>query len=169
MSAATRKEFELKGIHVLAALLLFFGVTIGVNIAFATFAIRSFPGEDRQSPYQQGLQYNETLDARRVQAALGWRTDIRLTPASDGALLSVSFMDRTGQPLDQLIIDGVMRRPTAGKLDVPLHFVHSSNGLYKASIPRLEHGVWNLRATARDGTNGYVIDERLQWQPSQQR
>ena len=53
MNAATRKQFELKGAHVLTALLMFFGVTIGVNIVFATFAIRSYPGEDRQIPYQQ--------------------------------------------------------------------------------------------------------------------
>ncbi|MEQ1868253.1 MAG: FixH family protein, partial [Micropepsaceae bacterium] len=69
---------ELKGTHVLIALLAFFGVTLAVNIALATYAISSFSGEDVAKPYQQGLDYNKALEARAAQRDLGWSASINL-------------------------------------------------------------------------------------------
>lgn len=168
MNAATRKQFELKGVHVLAALLMFFGVTIGVNIVFATFAIRSYPGEDRQSPYQQGLHYNDTLKAREAQARLGWTITPTLTPAKGGAILLVKTAGANGIALPGLKLDGTLRRPMADKFDTPLHFTAKENGVFQAALPDLAPGLWEFRGEARDGGNVYAIDERLTWQVSTQ-
>lgn len=166
MNAATRKSFELKGAHVLAALLAFFGVTIGVNIAFATFAIRSYPGEDRQSPYQQGLHYNDTLKAREAQARLGWTIKPTLIPAKDGAMLLVKTAGANGIALPELTLDGTLRRPMADKFDTPLHFTAIGDGVFQASLPKLAPGLWELRGEARSSGSVYAIDERLTWQVS---
>jgi nitrogen fixation protein FixH len=168
MSAAARKPFELKGSHVLIIILAFFGVTIGVNIGFATMAVRSFPGEDAQSPYQQGLHYNKMLQARRDQATLGWSSNVAIAPAKDGALLIVTFTDSRKQPVTGLKLDGALRRPASGKYDVPLRFTAGENGRYSASLPAIEPGLWDLRATATGGAHPYDIDERLVWRPSTQ-
>ena len=71
-------HFQVRGWHVLTALLAFFGAIIAVNIAFAVIAVRSFPGEDVRRSYVQGLQYNDTLAERRVQQALGWQASADL-------------------------------------------------------------------------------------------
>jgi nitrogen fixation protein FixH len=168
MSAAVRKPSELKGIHVLIVILCFFGVTIGVNIGFATMAIRSFPGEDAQSPYQQGLHYNQTLQARRAQAALGWTSSVALAEAHKGVALSITFKDSAGRPVEGLTLSGSLRRPTADKYDVPLHFTAAANGVYRADLPAIERGLWDLRAQASGGKHEFDIDERLVWQPSTQ-
>ncbi len=168
MSAAARKPFELKGVHVLIAILCFFGVTIGVNIGFATMAIRSFPGEDAQSPYQQGLHYNQTLRERREQAALGWTSNIALARAQNGVALTVTFKDAAGRPVEGLTLKGSLRRPIADKYDVPVQFTASGNGVYRAELPNIEAGLWDLRAKASGGQHEFDIDERLLWRPSTQ-
>lgn len=168
MNAVTRKPFELKGAHVLTALLMFFGVTIGVNIAFATFAIRSYPGEDRQSPYQQGLHYNETLEARAAQAKLGWTITPALILANDGARLVVTAKASNGKALTNVEIYGTLRRPMADKFDTPLHFIAKGDGVFQADLPNLAPGQWELRGEARSGGNVYAIDQRLIWQVSTQ-
>ena len=168
MNAATRKQFELKGAHVLAALLAFFGVTIGVNIVFATFAIRSYPGEDRQSPYQQGLHYNDAIAARAAQARLGWRLTPSFAAAKDGAILVVTAVDSTGKALTNVQLQGTLRRPMADKYDTPLRFTTSGAGVFRAALPNLAPGLWEFRGEARDDGNAYAIDERLIWQVSTQ-
>jgi hypothetical protein len=48
----------------MAMLLTFFGVVIGVDVAFSVLAVRTFPGEDIRNSYVQGNHYNETLAER---------------------------------------------------------------------------------------------------------
>jgi nitrogen fixation protein FixH len=166
MSTAIRKPFELKGVHVLMALLAFFGVTIGMNVLFAVLAINSFPGEDAQSPYQQGLHYNQTLQARRAQEALGWRSGATIQQGNGGVVLRVTFQDAAGKPLDNLKIDGALRRPTADKFDIPVRLSASGDGLYEAALPGIEIGLWDFRARASDGEHTFDIDRRLVWRSS---
>ena len=68
----------LKGWHVLVMILIFFGITIGVNATFITMALRTHPGEDVPRSYMQGLEYNETLENRRIQSELGWTARFNL-------------------------------------------------------------------------------------------
>lgn len=168
MPAAIRKPFELRGAHVLAALLMFFGVTIGVNIAFAVFAVRSYPGEDRQSPYQQGLRYNDTIKTREAQARLGWTITPSLVPAHDGAALVVTAVGSNGKAISNVEVQGILRRTIADKFDTPLRFTAAGEGVQRAPLPNLAPGVWEFRGEARDGDHVYVIDERLIWQVSTQ-
>lgn len=168
MTAAARKHFELRGVHVLIAMIMFFGVTIGVNIAFATLAIRSFPGEDAQRPYQQGLHYNQTIKAREAQAKLGWRIAPALTEVDHGAVLTLTAIDAANQPLADLDVQGTLRRPIADKFDIPLHFKAKGNGVYEVNLPELAPGLWEFRGQASTGQKSYAIEERLIWRPSTQ-
>ncbi|MDX2274609.1 MAG: FixH family protein [Hyphomonadaceae bacterium] len=146
---------QIKGWHVLALMLAFFGLVITVNIVFAVFAVGSFPGEEGQSPYQQGLRYNETLAERHEQAALGWRASADLEPAgAGGAAVIVTMLSRTGHPLDGLAVDGALRWPTDAARDQELNFTPVGQGRYRAALDALPSGNWRLEARASDAQGG---------------
>ena len=56
----------LKGWHVLAGFLVFFGVDIAVNTVFMVSAYRTFPGEISMTPYEDGIAFNASLRQRRA-------------------------------------------------------------------------------------------------------
>jgi nitrogen fixation protein FixH len=159
--------FVLRGWHVLAAMLAFFGVVIGVNIAFAVIAVRSFPGEDVQRSYLQGLNYNETIAARRAQAALGWQADAALSRDGEDAVLTVDLRARDGAPLDGAALTGALRWPTDSRLDHALIFSALGGGRYVARLGALHDGRWLLRAHAADAAGGALdFDSELTWRAS---
>ena len=159
------KPFELRGWHVLAMLLLFFGAIIGVNVAFAVAAVSTFPGEDVQRSYIQGLHYNQTLAERRAQAQLGWRAGAELTGGPADAQVVVTLHDRAGAPLDSAQVTGELERPTDSRFDHPLRFVRTGPGAYTADATRLLPGRWRLRARATSGAEALDFESELQWRP----
>jgi nitrogen fixation protein FixH len=137
----------LTGRHVLSALLLFFGVVIAVNVAFIVAAVRSFPGEDAQHAYAAGLRFNEFVNARERQSALGWTAVLDTTRAGSVATLRVRMRDRAGAPLRRLELSGDMRRPAHAHDDHALSFKPAAPGLYVAQIPTV-YGAWDVRVRA---------------------
>lgn len=67
---------RITGWHVLIAVVLFFGVVIGVDTVFMVKAYSTFSGEVASNPYEAGLAFNKTLDQRRRETALGWKTGV---------------------------------------------------------------------------------------------
>lgn len=156
--------FELRGGHVLAALLLFFLMIVAVNIGFAIAAVRTFPGEDERRSYTQGLRYNDILAERRAQAAIGWRaqTDLRATPT--GARLIVILKDRQGAPINGAAIEGVLRWPANEDGDRALSFLSVGDGRYTAELEPLTAGRWDLRARATDASGRSLdFEAELTW------
>lgn len=141
------QPFVLRGWHVLASLLAFFGAVIAVNVAFAIAAVRTFPGEDEPHSYVQGLHYNHTLSERHAQAALGWQATARLLSTDRGAAIEVTLATRDGAPVDAAL-EGELERPTDARLDHSLAFERLGAGLYRAEIGPLPPGDWRLRAHA---------------------
>jgi nitrogen fixation protein FixH len=165
MSAA---RFELRGWHVLMAMLAFFGVIIAVNIAFAVIAVESFPGEDVRRSYLQGLQYNQTLAERRAQAALGWRAEADLQQQADGVALQVVMLTREGAPVRGATLAGELEWPTAARLDRTLAFEPAGEGRYIAPLGELQRGRWRLRARAESAEGGALdFEAELIWPPPQ--
>lgn len=133
----------LKGWHVLVMILTFFGVMIGVNATMVTLALRSHPGEDVERSYTQGLNYNETLERRRVQERLGWQATFNLL--DNRLLLQVS--DREGTPLSDLVLSGSMRHPARTGLDCPIAMESMGDGRYQLDLPCDLEGRWRVRLT----------------------
>ncbi len=163
MNARARAAGELRGVHVLAAMLLFFGVVIAINVAFSVVAIRTFPGEDEKRSYMQGLHYNEKLAARAAQAALGWRAVADLEPGVRGATLHVRLVDRAGHPLDGMTVAGVLRRPSTSLADKTLAFIAGGDGVYTAEAGVLADGVWVFHGTSQRDTQHFDIERRMTW------
>jgi nitrogen fixation protein FixH len=165
--AAARRPFEVRGWHVLAALLGFFAFVIAVNVGFAVVAVRSFPGEDVRRSYLQGLTSFDTLAARREQAALGWRARARMEGDAEAAAVVVELRSRGGEPIDAATVTGVLRWPTDARRDRTLAFESIGEGRYSAPTGALPPGRWQLRASAENAAGGALdFEAELTWRTS---
>ncbi|MEQ9315175.1 MAG: FixH family protein [Henriciella sp.] len=139
-------DAKLKGWHVLLIMLGFFGVMFAVNGVFLYSAITSFPGEDVEKSYAQGLEYNQTLEARRAQAEQGWtvRTGI------ESGRLVAEFEAEAGIPVSTLEVTATFRRTVTAAEDLVLALQPAGErGRYEAVLPNLDHGRWDLLIEAR--------------------
>lgn len=159
-------RFQIRGWHVLAAMLAFFGTIIAVNVAFAVIAVRSFPGEDVRRSYLQGIQYNDILAERRAQAALGWRAEAALLAREGEPVLEVTLRQRNGEPIRAAALSGELQWPTQARLDHALTFTPLGDGRYAARLGALEPGRWRLRAHAQAETGALDFEAELTWPAS---
>jgi nitrogen fixation protein FixH len=156
-------SFEIRGWHVLAALLAFFAAIVAVNVAFAVMAIQSFPGEDVRRSYLQGMQYNDTLAERRAQAALGWRAATALGERNGEAVLVVTLRQRNGEPISAASLSGELQWPTNASFDRALTFAALGGGRYEARLGALYRGRWRLRARAEGESGALDFESELTW------
>lgn len=148
-------SFEVKGWHVLAALVAFFLVVFAVNAVFVTAALDTFPGEEVHKPYFQGLHYNDELKARAAQAKLGWsasivRADLKAEGGAEVGIVEITFADRNGAPIDGLDITGRIFRPADDDADQDLSYSLVGAGRYRTEIAAAAPGVWILQGLAKD-------------------
>jgi nitrogen fixation protein FixH len=145
--------YIVKGWHVLALVLGFFGVTIAVNVAFVTLAIGTFSGTVSEEPYVQGLHFNEQLAARATQAERGWTAAFDVIRNADETTQIVLVVrDAGGSPVRGLAVEGVIGRPATQADDRALDFVGAGE-VYVATVDDLGDGAWRLsaRTTFLDG------------------
>jgi nitrogen fixation protein FixH len=159
----TATGFRVRGWHVLAMMLAFFGAVIAVNVVFAVLAVQSFPGEDVRRSYLQGIRYNDKLEQRREQAALGWQASAELAPGAAGAVLEVMLRDRDGAPIDGATFAGELQRPTTDSFDRGVTFEAIGGGRYIAHLGDLQPGRWRLRAHAERDTGSLDFEAELTW------
>lgn len=165
MSTAVKKPFRLTGWHVLAMMVLFFGSISAVNAVMITLAVKSFPGEQQKKSYMQGLQYNEVLQARDAQDALGWTIfslDGESLPAHKTEI-RLQVMDAAGLPVQGLAISGMIGRPATDRQDRDVSFAEGENGIYTVTISGLEGGNWLLSAQGQAGSGEVLTMEKRLW------
>ena len=136
---------ELTGWHVLAIFGGCFAVIIGVNIALAVSAIRTFPGVETKNSYVA----SQTFDKRRAaQDALGWTVG---ATAQNGQV-SLTITDANGMPVQVVDLQATLGRATHVKEDREPDFAF--NGRAYVAREELGPGNWNIRMKARalDGT-----------------
>ncbi len=158
------RGFKLMGRHVLAAMVVFFGCVIAVNLTFVFFALDSWTGLTDHDSYRTGLSWNRTLEADAAQKALGWRTriDVNAGAGTDGSLrrtLVLEVQDRAGRPINGLSVDGEARHPVVEAMDTPLALTAAGDGRYTATITFPAASNWQLRLVATGpGQPAYRID-----------
>jgi nitrogen fixation protein FixH len=154
---------EVKGWHVLMVLMLFFGVTIGVNAYFVTMALRTAPGEYQKKSYLQGLRYNETIAARETQAAAGWTAVLETRMSAGGVFeVTVAMKDAKGAALDGLTLAGVLRRPAQSLADHEMSFAALGGGRYVAKVAGVGQGQWRIDFDATGGRAPFHA-EKILW------
>jgi nitrogen fixation protein FixH len=131
-----KSTYRVKGWHVLAAMIAFFGIVIGVNVTFIIKATGTFPGMSVQHPYTKGLRYNQTIAQRQQAEREGWNSTLVL---NDDAALVVQISNNDG-PVDGLAVSVHLFWPGLPKEDRQLDLLPSGPGEYrimldKASLP----------------------------------
>ena len=110
--ASTQKE--IKGGHVLAMLLAFFGVIIAVNMVMAYFANSTWSGLVVENGYVASQNFDENLAKAKAQEALGWDVGFAFNKSS----VKVTFTDAKGAKIDNLNLASIAE--LLGKVLPPL-------------------------------------------------
>jgi nitrogen fixation protein FixH len=152
---------ELKGWHVLAGLLGFFGITLAVNIALTVYAIDTFSGEDVPKPYLRGLEYNRTLESRAAQAALGWTATVDATREGAATAIRAKISAHDGSAKSALAVEATLRRPTDATLDRTIELAAIGGGEYRAATDGLAPGAWDIIVRAKEGGAVFEAERRV--------
>ncbi|HMN38549.1 MAG TPA: FixH family protein [Hyphomicrobium sp.] len=168
LSRTPDQDFVLTGRHVLFALLGFFGVVFAVNAYFIDKALSTNTGVVSNEPYRKGLKYNERIEAAERQAQLGWRDDIKLSPAGDR--LSVDIRDKDGKAVDGLTIKATVGRPASEREDITVTLAQTPEGTYEAAFPPRAAGTYVASIEAVDPVRAdegilYRAKERIWLKP----
>jgi nitrogen fixation protein FixH len=155
----TSEGFRIKGWHVLAGMLAFFGVVTAVNVVFITRAYQTFPGQVSVTPYEDGVTYNRKLAQMSAQSKLGWRASAGV---EDGQL-TVRMVDKACAPIEGLKLTGRMERPATEAGKITPAFKEIAPGVYQARTAGLA-GAWDLTFDA-SGAQGerFEGERRLSW------
>jgi nitrogen fixation protein FixH len=145
MSKAMAKPREFTGYHMLAVMVTFFGVIIGVNLTMAYFANSSWSGLIVANGYVASQEFNRGEERIRAQAMLGWAAEL----AHDGGTFSVTMKTKDGTPLSGLELEGTLRRPVTARDDLALAFTAQGSGRYSAPVI-LARGQWELALSAHN-------------------
>ncbi|GLR45539.1 cytochrome oxidase [Mesorhizobium amorphae] len=124
MSTDTQKPRELTCRHMLAIIIAFFAIVIGVNVTMATLAGRSWTGLVVQNTYVASQHFNEEARKGRAQAALGWTG--QLTVASGEVRYSLT--DSKGKPVPAHGVKILFRHPAYEAEDEALRLAAVSGG-----------------------------------------
>lgn len=154
-----RAERRMTGWHVLAAIVLFFAVVMGVDGVFTVMAVKTFPGAVSVTPYEDGLIYNRRIAQVEAQAKLGWRAAAAAKPG----VVVLQVKDREGQPVRGLAASGKLERPATETGRVHLRFTETAPGTYEAPAGAIA-GAWDMTAEARDAKGQlFTAERRLSW------
>ncbi len=136
---------KLTGRMVLAMIVGFFAVVIGVNAFMAHEALSTFRGvEADESAYRAGQLFEHEVALAKAQDAERWQVDARVTPAADGtAILDIAARDASGAPLSGMTTTAVFARPTDRHLDHTVTINENGPGHYHGAAA-IEPGQWDL-------------------------
>jgi len=151
----------IEGRHVLAGLMVFFGVMLAANSALVYYALDTFSGGDRPDPYRSGLNYNETIAAAERQAALGWQAETAYDATAHR--LTMRFVDKAETPVTGLRLAATMARPATNREDRTLDITEISQGVYVTDVA-LDPGNWVLTVESLEHEGGdptYRLKRRL--------
>ncbi|MDQ7017969.1 MAG: FixH family protein [Robiginitomaculum sp.] len=125
-----KTPYRVKGWHVLAGMIIFFGIIIGVNTIFIIKATGTFPGMSVSHPFQKGIHYNQTIEAREIARAEGWKAHFIIE--NDEAIL-VTIQNDKG-PVDGLSVSVHLFWPGLPHEDRNLKLLPSGPGQYRAAL-----------------------------------
>lgn len=139
------------GKHMLAIMISFFAVVIGVNLLMAYLANSTWSGLVVANGYEASQTFDKDLAKSRAQMALGWAIMLDHQPDK----VSITVRDKAGKPIDGLAITADLERTVTDTEDQQLTLKGEGNGVYSAPA-KVTPGVWELEFDAKG--NGAVED-----------
>jgi nitrogen fixation protein FixH len=153
---------ELSGRMVLMWLVGFFAVVGAVNAVMIGAAISTFAGLEHDSPYQAGLAFDQEIAAARLQEALHWQVQVKVTK-SDAAetLVGISARDADGAPLPDLTATATLVHPTDRRFDRDLTMMQVGPGRFSGATGAAA-GQWDVVIElTREGTRWFRSKNRI--------
>jgi nitrogen fixation protein FixH len=144
------------GWHMLATMIAFFGVVIGVNLVMASDAIRTFGGLVVDNSYVATTHYNHWLAEGRQQEREGWQA----APTADSTGTISLRLSRAGRPVEDAMISIVANHPVGLVAQRSIRLRAIGGGLYR-SVDRLPHGRWLVRIEVTVGTENAAFDDEI--------
>jgi nitrogen fixation protein FixH len=163
MSRASVSPKPLTGGKVLAMLVAFFGVVMGVNFTMMKLASLTLPGTDVDSAYAASLAYEKEIAAAREQDARKWKVDAHLArDARGGTALEVEARDGNGRPLTGLQFTSRLERPTDRRADQAIELSEAGGGRYRGKGGAIGPGQWELVLESEaDGRRVFLSRNRV--------
>lgn len=135
------------GWHMLAIIVAFFAVIIGVNLWMAISAARTWTGLEVENSYVASQEFNEKLKVAHARDAAGWKGGL----AYEGGALVFTLNGADGAPVDATTVEVEVHRPIGVEGDRTIILQRRPDGTYGAPIA-LDPGVWiaAIRASLPD-------------------
>jgi nitrogen fixation protein FixH len=152
---------QLRGQHVLAMMIAFFGVIFAVNGYFLFAALSTHTGIVAVEPYRKGLAYNQRIAADESQKELGWLTEIK---GEATGRVTLSIRDSAGLAVTGHKATGILGRGATERFDQRLLFIERDAGTYVADAAPLASGFWLAQVeirTANETEPRYRLRRRL--------
>ena len=135
---------QVTGLMVLAFMLTFFAIIVGVNAFMAHAALTTLGGVETASSYQAGQTFEREVALAQLQDAQHWQVDAKLTRATDGTtLLDIAAHDKSGAPVSGVTASAQFARPTDRRLDRSIAIHQSGPGHFVGNTD-LATGQWDL-------------------------
>jgi nitrogen fixation protein FixH len=142
------------GRTVLVALLVFFGIVIGVNGVMIALAIGTMPGLENEKPYQAGVAYNAEIGAARAQDARRWIVASHVSRDAQGrATASVTARDADAIPMTGLAVTVRLLRPADQRGDRTIALGERRPGTYEGEATGVAAGAWDVEIEAARGAD----------------
>lgn len=145
MNMASRTR-EFSGWHMLAIMVTFFSVVIAVNLTMAFFARSSWTGLVAENTHVASRKFNEKAAEGRAQAALGWRSELKV---ADGKV-SYRLTDKVGNVVAAKRVLASFRRPAYEAEDQNVVLTPQQDGSLSSPV-ELRDGIWIVDIHAEVG------------------
>ena len=143
------REREFTGYHMAAALALFFGVIITVNLVMAYFANSTWSGLVVKNSYVASQEFNGKVEQVKAQEALGWNGMLTSAPG----VVRWSLVDAGAKPVAADAVTIRFRRPVTETADATVSLTPAANGDWQAAFP-LGEGLWIAVVDVQSAANG---------------
>jgi nitrogen fixation protein FixH len=136
---------------VIAALMAVFGAVF--------IGIQSFDGTVTDSPYEDGLVWDEL---QKKRAVLGWQVAIKEDSLFVGKNEAFFFLtDKDGNPLSGSSITLMISRPSTSIYDMRFESVKVEEGVFKAAAEFPLYGYWDIHINVTKGPDSILFKERV--------
>ena len=96
--------------------------------------------------YRKALAWDETMDQRRRNEALGWTVEVAFAPGDPGRVeVRADISDRDGRAVDGATVDVATFHNARAARILTATMIPGDDGGYVASLPMRRPGLWELR------------------------
>ena len=113
--------------------------------------------------YTKAVQWDSAVAEARRSSALGWHVSPALTAVGDeqGAVLSLAMRDAAGAPIIGAVVRVEARQVAHADENLVATLVADDPGAYRAALPMVRAGLWEVRVDATRGAEHFTTMLRL--------